>query len=139
MNFYALRQQLIRHEGVVLKMYQDTVGHWTIGCGHDLTNGISEGIALQMLEEDMQSHVVALRNALPWLDRLDDVRQLVLGDMSFNLGVPGLLKFTATLAAVEAGDYVLAGDQMLASKWARQVPVRAQALARMMKTGAASE
>lgn len=136
MNFIALRQQLIRHEGVTLLPYVDTTGHVTIGCGRNLTDrGISEGEALAMLDVDMQSHVAELRTALPWFDRLDEVRQLVLADLAFNVGVPGLLKFKATLAAVEGGDYATAAAQMLKSRWAAQVKIRAQTLAKMMTTG----
>lgn len=136
MNFYALRQQLIRHEGVMLFPYSDSTGHITIGCGRNLTDcGISEAEALQMLETDMQKHVAELRSALPWVDRLDEVRQTVIANMAYNLGVPGLLKFKQTLAAVESGDYVKAGDLMLQSRWATQVKMRAQELARLMKTG----
>jgi lysozyme len=136
MNVYALRQQLIRHEGCVLLPYTDTTGHITIGIGRNLTDrGISEATALQMLEEDIRSHVSELSAALPWFERLDDVRQLVLADMAVNMGVPKLLTFRETLAAVESGDYVQAGEHMLDSLWARQVKVRAQTLAWMMKTG----
>lgn len=137
MNFYALRQQLIRHEGVVLRPYTDSTGHLSIGVGRNLSDrGISEAEALAMLETDMQAHVSELRFELPWFDRLDDVRQNVLADLGFNIGIPGLLKFTQTLAAVERGDYAKASELMLDSKWATQVPIRAQNLAQMMKTGA---
>ena len=78
-----------------------------------------------------------LRNiaALPWVETLDEVRQRVLVDMAFNLGIPSLLTFKRTLASVEAGNYTVAAAQMLESKWARQVGTRAIRLSEMMATG----
>ena len=63
------------------------------------------------------------------------VRADALLNMAFNLGVDGLLGFYNTLSSVRAGDYDKAGDNMLASKWARQVKGRAVELAAQMKTG----
>jgi lysozyme len=59
----------------------------------------------------------------------------VLCDMAFNIGVSGLMQFRKMLAAIEANDFERAADEMKKSKWARQVPVRAAALERMMRTG----
>jgi lysozyme len=56
-------------------------------------------------------------------------------DMLFNLGLPKLLKFKNTLAAIRQGDYERAARGMLNSKWARQVGRRAKELAEMMRTG----
>ena len=67
--------------------------------------------------------------------KLDDVRQRVLLDMAFNLGVVGLLSFKRTLGVIEAGRYELAAAMMLDSKWAGQVGQRAERLSRMMATG----
>jgi lysozyme len=55
--------------------------------------------------------------------------------MAFNLGVAGLLSFKNTLAAVKAGEWAKASAGMLASKWAKQVGLRAVRLAHMMKHG----
>jgi GH24 family phage-related lysozyme (muramidase) len=35
----ALREQLKREEGLRLKPYKDTLGHWTIGYGHKMLPG----------------------------------------------------------------------------------------------------
>ena len=42
-------------------------------------------------------------------------------NMLFNLGLPRLLGFTNMWAAIQAGDYAKAADEMLDSKWAAQV------------------
>lgn len=132
-DWAALRRQLIRHEGMVLKPYVDTVGKTTIGVGRNLTdNGISENEALDLLRNDLVVVLEELSAKLPWFAGLSPIRQRVLLDMGFNLGPVGLLKFKQTLASVERGDYALAAKQMLQSRWAQQVGQRAQRLSAMM-------
>ncbi len=55
--------------------------------------------------------------------------------MAFNLGMAGLLKFQKMITAIGCMDYGGAADEMLDSRWARQVGRRAQRLAEMMRTG----
>lgn len=134
----ALREQLIRHEGLRLKPYTDTVGKLTIGIGRNLTDrGISREEAEALLDNDIVLVVDGLSRELPWWSGLDDVRQLVLADMAFNLGLAGLLRFKNTLAYVKAGRYSDAADNMLMSRWAGQVGIRAIRLANMMRSGKA--
>ena len=73
--------------------------------------------------------------ALPWVTQLNEVRQRVLVDMAFNMGIVGLLSFKRTLATIQAGDYQQAATMMLDSRWAGQVGQRAERLAHMMVTG----
>jgi lysozyme len=134
----ALIAELIRDEGVRLKPYVDTVGKTTIGVGRNLTDvGITRDEAEALLEHDIIRTVAGLNGALPWWTDLDPVRQRVLINMGFNLGIRGLLTFQNTLRAVREGRWQDAHDGMLASKWARQVGARAQRLAEMMLTGLA--
>ena len=135
-----LRDRLIRHlirdEGLRLKPYVDTVGRTTIGIGRNLTDvGISEGEAYAFLENDLDKVEEALDRSLPWWRGLDAVRQEVLQNMAFNLGINGLLGFKNTLAAVKAGLWANAARGMRASRWAKQVGARAERLAAAMETG----
>lgn len=131
-----LRAALMHSEGLRLKPYRDTVGVLTIGYGRNLDHvGISEDEAALMLENDITAALEGLDLFLPWWRRLDGVRQRVLADMAFNLGVTKLLKFRNTLAAVQRGDYRAAARGMRNSLWARQVKGRAVRLATMMETG----
>jgi lysozyme len=132
----TLREQLLLHEGLRLKPYKDTVGKLTIGIGRNLTdNGITKIEALILLDNDIHEATKACEQHIPVFRSLDDVRQRVLIDMAFNMGIHGLLGFRATLAAITAGDYAKAADRMLESKWAEQVGRRAQRLALWMRTG----
>jgi len=136
MDLEALKAELVRDEGVRLKAYQDSVGKWTLGVGHNIEDvPISYNAAMQILQDDIIVVMGQLNGHLPWWAMLNDVRQRVLANMTYNLGIAGLLTFKNTLAAVQGGDYEKAAEGMLASKWATQVGARATRLAQMMRTG----
>lgn len=131
-----LIQQLRLHEGERLKPYRCTAGKLTIGVGRNLEDrGITAEESAYLLNNDIDREWKALTQNLPWVAGLNEVRQRVLLDMSFNLGIAGLLKFKNTLATIQRGEYVKASEMMLDSLWARQVGQRAQRLSRMMRTG----
>ncbi len=130
------RRQVQQDEGLRLKPYMDTTGHLTIGYGRNLTdNGISEYEALLLLDHDLNTAIDGLHDALPWVEDLDEARWAVLVNMTFNLGLPKLLKFQRTLKLVKAEDYTKAASAMLESLWAKQVGQRAVRLARQMASG----
>lgn len=132
-----LAAQLRRHEGERLKPYRDTTGHLTIGVGRNLdANGIHPDESALMLANDIDAAAKGVSARLLWFDALDAVRQAVLVNMAFNLGVSGLLDFHKMLSAVEHGQYGRAADEMIDSTWARQVGARAVELAAQMRTGA---
>jgi len=133
-----LIKQLIRHEGMRLKPYVDTVGKTTIGVGRNLDdNGISEAEAMMMLEHDIADCENEAARTWEWFLLLDKVRQNVLLNMIFNMGMPRVLGFRNMLHAIELQDYAKASSDMLDSKWARQVGSRARELAEQMKSGEA--
>lgn len=68
-------------------------------------------------------------------NELDDVRQAVLADMSFELGAVGLKDFRRMIAAIASEDWPTAYDEMLASSYAVEVPKRAKANAELLLTG----
>ena len=136
MNRAELTKQLQRDEGLRLMPYKDSVGKLTIGIGRNLDDrGITEVEALSLLRNDIDI-VEAELTKLPIYRKLDEVRQTVLANMAFNIGVPRLLKFRQTWIALDAGDYAKAADEMLDSTWAQQVGLRAVRLSEMMRTGA---
>ena len=131
-----LTQQLRRDEGVRLKPYKDTVGKLTIGIGRNLDDtGISDSEANQLLANDIQRTQANLDAVLPWARNLDEPRYGVLLAMAFNMGTTGLLAFRNTLKLISGGSYAAAADEMLASKWAKQVGPRATRLAQQMRSG----
>jgi len=136
MDLTFLKKMIEGHEGRRLKPYRDTVGKLTIGCGRNLDDlGISDAEASFMLQNDIERVIGELNHSIPWWVALDSARRMVLVDMGFNLGVPGLSKFRNFLSALQRGDFRTAAAEMLDSLWARQVGKRADDLAKMMVTG----
>lgn len=132
-----IKELLVRHEGLRLKPYRCTAGKLTIGIGRNLDDrGISQKEAYAMLERDIQDCEQWLIDEIPEVyNKLDEVRQSVLLNMCFNMGIKGLLEFKNTLSFIGAGDWERASNNMLASKWAKQVGMRAIELSEMMRKG----
>jgi|TARA_R100001530_G_scaffold131035_2_gene102411 lysozyme len=136
MDIDRLITQLKVHEGVRSKVYLDTEGIETIGVGRNLKDrGLSDDEIELMLANDIRDFQEEVESAFPWWSGMDDVRQRVVVDMAFNMGLGSLSKFVNTLAHIENGRYEEASVEMLDSKWARQVGDRANVLSDMMKTG----
>ena len=149
--------KLIAHEGLRLQVYQDTLGIDTIGIGRNLEDrgitdeeldwmdmpsmdavyehGISEADAMYLAQNDVQIVEEELLRAHPCVEDLDAVRQLVVMDMAFNMGVPRLKKFKNMWAAIHEKDFPTAAKEMLDSRWANQVKSRATKLANAMHNG----
>ena len=139
LNIDKLREQLIRHEGLKQSAYADSLGYLTIGVGHLIDERKGGKISLDscyaILDEDIESVCKQLDEHISWWRDLDPVRQQVLANMAFNLGIEGLLSFQNTLAHIEHGEYKEASVDMLKSRWSSQVGQRARELAMMMETG----
>ena len=152
-----LMDKLVAHEGLRLQVYKDTLGIDTIGIGRNLEgrgiseeeldwmdipnmdaiyeHGISEADATYLAQNDVQIVEEELLRAHPCVENLDAVRQLVLVDMAFNLGVPRLCKFKKMWAAIHENKFDVAAKEMLDSRWANQVKSRATKLAHAMHHG----
>jgi lysozyme len=149
--------KLIAHEGLRLQVYKDTLGIDTIGIGRNLEDrgitkeeldwmdipnmdavyeyGITEADAMYLAKNDVQIVEEELVRAHPCVDKLDAVRQLVLMDMAFNMGVPRLRKFQKMWNAVHEKKFDIAAKEMLDSRWAVQVKSRSTKLAHAMHHG----
>ncbi len=123
------------YEGLRTMPYTCPVGHLTIGYGHNLENGISQQAAEFILKEDLQIAQNMVQKQFTGWKKLNEVRQFVLVDMAFNMGIHKLATFKKMLAAVEEGNYTAAANEMLNSRWAVQVGRRARELAQMMEKG----
>jgi len=131
-----LRAMLKKHEGLKLKPYRCPAGKLTIGYGHNIEDkGISKRIAELILGEDLKEAMQELLRVMPAALLVSEPRQNVLISMMFNLGTDKFLEFKKMIQAVEDRDFNKAADEMLDSKWARQVKSRADELAAMMREG----
>jgi lysozyme len=149
--------KLIDHEGMVLTVYKDSLGIDTIGIGRNLKDrgisreeldyldipnmevvyehGISEADARYLALNDIAIVENELCRVHTCVENLDSVRQLVLMDMAFNMGVPRLCKFKLMWNAIHEENFEAASREMLDSRWARQVGRRAKILSEAMKSG----
>lgn len=155
--------RLKKSEGWSATAYIDTRGYITIGFGHNLgklilpsgvrfqdcriapVHGISTTIGETLMVGVLMDKLEALKKELPWLSQLDEIRQQVLADMAFNMGVRGTGKpgdkkglvdgWPNFLGQVQRGDYEAAARNMLGTPWRDQVGDRAVHLAYMMQHG----
>lgn len=131
-----LKNLLVQHESFRQFPYTDTTGNLSIGIGRNLSDrGISSTEALQLLDDDIFYFSSKLSNLVPFFDKLDDNRKIVLVNMCFNLGVNGFLGFKEMLAACKSREWETASKEILDSKAAHQDRNRYEQLAYIMKTG----
>ena len=144
MNIDKLIQELILDEGYKYETYEDHLGFLTLGVGHlvldtdpeidqPVGTPVSEERVLECLNNDIETVCNELDRNMPWWKELGDEKMRVLANMCFNLGITRLLKFRKFLAALEAGNFETAGEEMIDSKWATQVGARATRLQRRIK------
>lgn len=148
--------QIIKHEGIVLHPYKDSLYVTTIGVGRNL---VSRGIApfeLEMIGYHPDKDVLEIKKItkedaiwlcqndifrcekemlifFPPIQDLSKIRQMVLIDMSFNLGITRLSTFIKFFSALEKKNYKKASEEMIDSLWAKQVKGRAETLSHMMR------
>ena len=130
---------LIReHEGVVKHAYQDSRGYWTIGCGRLIDEELGGVLSDDEIDYLLANDVKRCEDeavTYPFYAKMDEARKAVIISMLFNLGKPNFDKFQNMQAALLVGDFNLAANEMLNSRWATQVGHRANHLAQMMRTG----
>lgn len=162
MDKELLKTQLIEDEGLILHLYKCPAGKNTIGVGHNIDDnpltksqlrylgipenssdrevisflsrsGITKDQALYILNDDIDNVFEKLKNAIPWIVNKPNVVQRSLCNMSFNLGLAGLLEFKKTLALIKSNNFDSAANEMLNSKWAKQVGARAIRIANALR------
>jgi len=135
-------EQIKKHEddkhvpGERFYPYVDSVGKTTIGWGRNLSDvGISEYEAEALLSVDLAQVETEVRAAFPWLSSTNNVRYYAFVELAFNMGTAKLMGFKKMLAAAKQGEWNHAADELLKSRYAKQVGKRAQVLARQLLTG----
>lgn len=139
-----LREELARDEGVVYEIYLDHLSLPTFGLGHlvrpsDPEHGqpvgtpVSEERVNQCFTEDVQTTLDDCEILYPDFSELPDEAQLVIANMMFNMGRPRLSQFKGMKAGVDARDWNRAADEMVDSRWYKQVTNRAERLVGRMR------
>ena len=131
-----LIEQLKIHEGMKLKPYKCTAGKLTIGIGRNLEDvGISEDEANMLLRHDIHEATSQLLNSFPWMAEFNDARISAMINFTFNVGIGTVKKFKNTLSCMQSGEWDKAADEMMDSRWARQVGNRAIEVTEQIRTG----
>ena len=144
MNLDTLRKQLEIEEGIKHDIYLDHLGLPTFGIGHliidsDAENGlpvgteVSESRVQQAFEADVLSVINDCNKLYDDFDELPEEVQLIVANMMFNMGRTRLSKFKGMKRGVDSRDWNAAADEMVDSKWYRQVTNRADRLVQRMR------
>ena len=143
MDIEILKKELIEDEGCKYEIYLDHLGYKTFGIGHlckatDPENDLEVGseVSRERVDECFLNDIEkVIEDCVILYDdfyTLPDEAQLIVANMMFNLGRPRLTNFIRMRKAVNEGNFAEAKIQMLDSKWAKQVPNRAERLSERM-------
>ena len=132
----VLKAQLLAMEGYRQFPYKDTAGKLTIGIGRNIQDvGISMQEAQFLLDDDITKCQTMLAAALQCFNELDEVRQMCLVNMCFNLGIDKFLEFKEMIECLNNHDYQGAAKAMLSSLWYQELSQRVTILSNMMASG----
>jgi lysozyme len=125
-----------KREGLVLKWYKDTLGHWTAGYGHLRKAGdpdvVTQAIADTWLQEDIGT---ARASALAECEQLPFYTKELLDTLvsvNYQLGTAWEKKFPSTFGLMKEGKYDEAAWALESSLWNKQTPVRVRDLQRSL-------
>ena len=144
MNIEKLRKQLEIDEGVKYEIYNDHLGLATFGIGHlvipadeeygkPLGTRISEERVRECFDRDVQSVLRDCKLLYKDFDELPEEVQQIVANMMFNMGYGRLSKFKGMKRGVDAKNWNEAADEMVDSRWYKQVTNRAQRLVDRMR------
>lgn len=146
MNIELCKQEIKRHEGEVLNIYEDSLGYKTLGVGHlcqpedpeydwAVGTSVSQEVVDMYYEDDFDKHYMEAIHVFgsheDW-NELPEVIQRVLVNMCFNLGGSRLSKFRNMLKACRNHDWKEMAVQMEDSRWYGQVGRRSKELQEMV-------
>lgn len=145
MNINQLRKELKVDEGVKYEIYLDHLGLPTFGIGHlvldsDMEHGQAVGTAVsedrvnECFAKDVETVLSECKKLYANFELLPSEVQLIIANMMFNMGYPRLSKFKGMRAGVDACDWNRAADEMVDSRWYKQVTNRADRLVNRMRS-----
>ena len=144
MNLEKLREEIKYDEGSVNEIYLDHLGLATFGIGHLVTEWdeeygwevgtpVSEDRCNEVFDSDIQIVLSDCQHLYPDFNDLPEEVQRIIANMMNNMGRPRLSKFKGLKAGVDARDWNKAADEMVDSRWYRQVTNRAERLVERMR------
>ena len=142
MDMDRLLESVKKHEGYRNKVYLDTLGKRTVGVGHLCVEDFweddkeyEEKFLMEILQKDLQQAIRGARSLMEdhGCADIDEQAEEILIEMVFQLGKNGVSKFRNMWKALAEKNYIGASYEMLDSRWSKQTPNRAKAMAKTMK------
>ena len=144
MDLEKLRKQLEIDEGVKYEIYLAHLGYPTFGIGHlvipsdkeyreDVGTRVSEERVRECFDKDVESVLRDCTLLYKDFDELPEEVQQIIANMMFNMGYTRLSKFKGMKRGVDARDWNKAADEMVDSRWYKQVTNRANRLVERMR------
>ena len=133
-----LVEMLRLHEGVRYKVYVCSEGYETIGVGRNISEGglgLSKDEVDFLLVNDIKRVQDELTRNFSWFLDLNEARRDAMVDICFNLGLTRLRSFANALEAMSYGQYEIAANEFMDSRWSQQVGNRAVEVTEMIRTG----
>jgi len=145
MNIDRLRKQLEIDEGCKYEIYLDHLGlpTFSIGVlvtedmpeyGQDVGTPVSKERCTEAFEAALESVQVDCKRLYNDFDDLPDEAQEIVANMMFNMGLGRLTGFRGMKAGIDARDWNKAADEMVDSRWYKQVTNRAERLVQRMRS-----
>jgi GH24 family phage-related lysozyme (muramidase) len=155
-SYQEIYELIKDHEGYKNNVYKDSLGKPTIGIGFNLTRPDARNIIQQIggnydkilsgetsLSDKQVKDLfeitisIAYKDAQKYLPNLMNMPKnikLAIIDMAFNMGYPRLSQFKNTKEYIISGNYNKAAEEILNSKWAKQVKRRAANISKLIVT-----
>ena len=130
----SLIDKVKRHEGWRSKPYRCSAGKLTIGYGTNIEK-ITKGEGYLLLTSRLNDIFEYAVPQLPEYETLNDIRKLVYLDMLYNLGFKSFKGFKLMRKEVKAGNWHGAANEIENSTYYKQVGIRGQENAEMMRFG----
>ena len=145
MDINRLRVEIENDEGCKYEVYLDHLGLPTCGIGHlikedapehglEVGTKIDEERVNELFETDIKETIDECKLIYNDFDDLPEEAQYIIANMMFNMGRPRLSRFHKMKQAVDNRDWKEAANQMIDSRWYKQVPNRANRLVNRMKS-----
>ena len=144
MDIEKLREEIEYDEGNVNEIYLDHLGLATFGIGHlvrkedpeygwEVGTPVDADRCVEAFNTDIETVLSDCKLLYSDFDDLPEEAQRIIANMMFNMGRPRLSKFKGMKRGVDARDWNAAADEMVDSRWYRQVTNRADRLVERMR------
>ena len=144
MDIEKLREEIEYDEGSVNEIYLDHLGLATFGIGHlvrkedpeygwEVGTPVAADRCVEAFNTDIETVLSDCKLLYSDFEDLPEEAQRIIANMMFNMGRPRLSKFKGMKRGVDARDWNAAADEMVDSRWYRQVTNRADRLVERMR------